>query len=75
MFRDTNDEGLCLSRYLKLLRDSNDGFDKRRFLLALVSSSAAALGVFEDDDLLVHKVFAAETLTPVLRVSYRGNFW
>lgn len=44
-------------RYLKVLRERKDGEATTRMLLALVSSSAAALGVFHDDVLVLHKVW------------------
>ncbi|KAH9544937.1 hypothetical protein CY35_12G021300 [Sphagnum magellanicum] len=43
------------SEYLKVLRERKDGEATTRMLLALVSSSAAALGVFHDDVLVLHK--------------------
>ncbi|KAH8945012.1 hypothetical protein BDL97_12G017300 [Sphagnum fallax] len=50
------------SEYLKVLRERKDGEATTRMLLALVSSSAAALGVFHDDVLVLHKVVTAYTV-------------
>ena len=52
--RSDCEPGKC--RYLKSLRQSQDVGNQSKLLLALVSSSAAALGIFEDDSLVLHKV-------------------